>query len=154
MKDDVQKPIQSLHAFVRHHFGGGRYCPSPIFRSMIVIAALVLFGTVAASAQERNDSKGQANDEKRMDLLFDRIMKTLPEGERSKVDSAASVKIDRNLVSEKQAHTSERGEIITPRERLKELPDELKVQVERAITDMEQRKEDRKAQFRESLRNR
>ena len=154
MRVDVQKPIQSLHAFVRHHLGGGHHCPSPIFRSMIAIAALVLFGTVAASAQDHSDSKGQANDEKRMDLLFDRIMKTLPEGERSKVDSAASVKIDRNLVNEKQAHTSERGEIITPRERLKELPDELKVQVERAITDMEQRKEDRKAQFRESLRNR
>ncbi len=154
MRDDVQKPIQSLHAFLRHHFGGGRNCPSPIFRSMVTIVAIVLLGTTAGGAQDRSDSNGQIDDEKRMDLLFDRIMRTLPEGERSKVDSAATVKIDRNRINDKQSHTSERADIITPRERLKELPDELKVQVERAITDMEQRKEDRKAQFRESLRNR
>jgi protein-tyrosine-phosphatase len=121
---------------------------------MVAIVAIVLLGTTAGGAQDRSDSNGQVNDEKQMDLLFDRIMRTLPEGERSKVDSAATVKIDRNRINDKQSHTSERTDIITPRERLKELPDELKVQVERVITDMEQRKEDRKAQFRESLRNR
>jgi hypothetical protein len=156
MRVDVQKPIQSLHAFVRHHCGGGRYCPLPIFPA-IVIALLGTMGLStpgAVSAQDRTDSNVPAGDEKRMDLLFDRIMRTLPEGERTKVDSAATVKIDRNRISEKPLHGPEHGDATPPRERLKELPDELKVQVERAITDMEQRKEDRKAQFRESLRNR
>ncbi|MBN1757176.1 MAG: hypothetical protein JW863_02595 [Chitinispirillaceae bacterium] len=155
MKVDVQKPIQSLHAFMRHHFGEGLSGSSPIFRSTVIIMTVLFLGTGIPSAQDRSDSNVQVNDEKRLDLLFDRIMQTLPEGERTRVDSAATIKVDRNSVTEKSSvQTSGHEPVITPRERLKELPDELKVQVERAITDMEQRKEDRKTQFRESLRNR
>ena len=157
MKVDVQKPIQSLHAFVRHHFGGEPLGSFPVFRSTIAVMSILLLGSGMVSAQDRDrsDSNAQVNEEKRLDLLFDRIMQTLPEGERTRVDSAATVKVDRNTVNgNTSAQPSEHEKGIAPRERLKELPDELKVQVERAITDMEKRKEDRKAQFRESLRNR
>ena len=155
MRVDVQNPIQSLHAFMRHHFGeGGRNSSSPISRNLLIVATVLCIGAGTLVAQDKPDSGTPVNDAKRMDQLFDRIMQTLPEGERSKVDSAAAVKIDRKRVSEKASTQSAEHDNITPRERLRELPDELKVQVERVITDMEQRKEDRKAQFRESIKNR
>jgi hypothetical protein len=151
MKDDVQKPIQSLHAFMCHHFGGGLFFPPLIFRGVLLVALAVC----GVSAQESGDSNKQVSNEKRLDLLFDQIMQTLPEGARSKVDSAATVKTDRRPVSGvTSAGKMDHITAHSPRERLSELPDDLKAQVERAITDMEQRKEERKAQFRDSRRNR
>ena len=154
MRDDVQKPIQSLHAFMRHHFGGGLCSPLLIFRGVILAATAALLLASGVSAQENGDSNKQVNNEKRLDLLFDQIMQTLPEGARSKVDSAATVKTDRRPIpGVSSAGNMEHNNAHSPRERLSELPDDLKAQVERAITDMEQRKEERKAQFRESRRN-
>ena len=124
---------------------------------MMAAAMISSIGMGTLSAQDGRDSHVQVQekkDEKQLDFLFDRILQALPEGERTKVDSAATVKIDRKNITGPSGYAREHEAVITPRERLKELPDELKVQVERAISDMEQRKEDRKAQFRESLRNR
>ena len=155
MKARVQKPIQSLHAFRRYHFGGGHFCPPLILRTVLFCILAGWFGTGTVSAQDIGDSNRQGADGKRLDLLFDQIMRTLPEGARSKVDSAATVKVDRRSTVPATAAPDKlnAGDAAQPRERLNDLPDELKAQVERAISDMEQRKEERKAQFREFRRN-
>lgn len=149
MKAVVQKPIQSLHSFGCHDYRGRCAALPLISQSMLIIFMVTIFFANAVVAQQQ-DATGAKVDEKRLDLLFDRIMETLPDDEQTRVDSAASIKVDRRnnpSLSETRQH-----ETVPVHTRLQELPDELKVQVERAIEDMEQRKEERKTQFRESRR--
>ena len=156
MKVVAQKPIQSLHAFGRH-FNGGSIAALPLLFTrnlryhffFLVFSAAFVF---SLSAQQR-DTNPSSTDEKRLDLLFEGIMLTLPNEMRSEVDSAASVKVNRRSPTA-TPENSRPHEPVSNETRLRELPDELKVQVERAIADMEKRKEERKAQFRESQRNR
>ena len=156
MRVVVKEPIQSLNAFGRH-INGGRNAALPLFNlrhRIIVLSAVVGLTAFAADAQQKDTNRSIAN-EQRIDLLFDQIMKTLPDGERMKVDSAASMEVNRreSARTAPSAVSHERGN--TPRTtRVNDLPPELKAQVERTINSMETRKEERKAQFRESARER
>ncbi len=148
MKAVVQKPIQSLHAFGRHSNRGRNAALPLVFRcrNMVMTVATVM---LAVSATAQQTDTGDHTDEKRLDLLFDRIMQALPGDMRSQVDSAGSENMERHGIrvetGPKDTHEESGTQI-----RMRELPEELKSQVERAITDLEKRKEERKAKFRET----
>ncbi len=166
----AQNPIQSLQTFGRHYYGGS-IAALPLVISMplqtILPVLFLIFIRVCPVVAQQHDTNLQATDleatnnieitdEKRLDLLFDRIMDALPDGERGKVDSATSREFThRNQNTEPLMVKRERESESTPHQaRMGELPEEIKTQVERAIMEMELRKEERKAQFRESRRNR
>ena len=154
MRANAQKPIQSLHTLWRHYYGGS-IAALPLF-SMISMRKFFLFSAAIValglpSTAQDHEAGQKMSEEKQLDLLFNKIMQTLPDGMRAKVDSAATVKVEHRRVSE-EASSKRLSESLPTHERLRKLPDELKAQVERAIIDMEQRKEERKAQFLESHR--
>jgi len=160
MNADVQKPIQSLLSFRRHSSGGSIAALPPIsFIAAIAIGVLTFSSLLVAEQPE--DTNKQSTSEKRLDLLFNKIMQTMPDEARGRVDSASAVVREephQAMHQEQrsgtgQEHSAEEGERRL-RTRLQELPDDLKAQVERTITEMQQRKEERKAQFRESRKNR
>ena len=148
MKVNVQNPIQSLQTF-GCHFNRGRSAALPLIFSFLFAA---IFFVTGVSAQ--NDSRPASVDEKRLDLLFNEIMETLPDQERSRVDSAATVTTRSKQLPQSPSTESHRNGTVPVQTRLNGLPDELRGQVERAIVDMEQRKEERKIQFRESRKSR
>jgi hypothetical protein len=151
--------IQSLRVFVRHVRGGGGVPlpPLPLLRAARRIACFVLFLFVIlnspAVAQDQTAVTAK-NEEKRLDLLFDRIMQTLPDRERNLVDSAAVTKNATHGAVDKARDRDGAGKPAAETEttRLRELPPELKEQVERAMADMKERNLERKAQFIEARR--
>jgi hypothetical protein len=156
MKVVQKKPIQSLNAFRRHSNGGSNAALPLLYypiRFLMVSAIIGLFVTTAIAQQK--DTNKLPSDEKQIDLLFDRIMKTLPDAERSKVDSAASAQLLRHETRTTAAAAPAHEREIAPRvgaKRIEDLPPELRAQVERTINSMESRREERKAQFRENAR--
>lgn len=102
-------------------------------------------------AQSPSAAGTESGSDARLDVLFDQIMETLPEEKRMKVDSAGTTRPDPRAGShDPLSGTRQIQEDHS--ERLRELPEELRIQVERVITDIEQRKEERKERFRESQR--
>lgn len=160
MRVDVTKPIQSLHAFGRHCRGGRSiaalplHFPCPIRMKTAIFAMFTIIMPIVSSNGQAADGTPVVK-EKKIDHLFDRIMESLPDAARTEVDSAGSA------AERRQSHTSDaanpsgirKQETVEQQLRRQELPDDLKAQVERAIDDMEQRKEHRKMQFRESRRD-
>ncbi len=115
---------------------------------------LVFVNTGSAQNPPTNDSNSDA---RRLDILFDRIMQTLPDEARMKVDSAATVKGTRQTAPEKNKVSKDADrngktdkDPPAPPTRLRELPPELKEQVERAMADMKDHTVERNAQFLES----
>lgn len=154
MRVVVKEPIQSLNAFGRH-INGGRNAALPLFSlqyRLFVFWVIIGLMALAAHAQQKEDTNRSTENEERIDLLFDQIMKTLPDGERSKVDSAASMQINRREAARVQTPQHQERERTARATRVDELSPELKAQVERTINSMELRKEERKAQFRESTK--
>jgi len=157
MKANVKKPIQSLHSFWCHLSGGSIAALPSIYFFVFVTGGLLLCTTPLAAQQD--DSNKQHTEEKRLDLLYDKIMQNMTSEVRERFDSASTshaahkTPVSRPNVTSDVPYTSLQSDVQL-KARLHELPDNLKVQVERAITDMQKRKEERKAQFRESRNNR
>jgi hypothetical protein len=156
MRVVVKEPIQSLNAFGRH-INGGRNAALPLFNlnhHFMTISVILGLSAFMANAQQKEDTNRSTTNEQRIDLLFDQIMKTLPDGERMKVDSAASMEISRREPARVQTPVLQERDRTARAKRVDELSPELKAQVERTINSMELRKEERKAHFRESARER
>lgn len=158
MRAHVQKPIQSLQTF-RRHFLGGSFAALP--SNFICTAAVVLFLWCVApgNAQQPDDSNTQHAAEQRLDALFNKIMQTMPNEVRERVDSASTIVREDRRPGEKKESLSPESRKGSESERrlnnrLNELPDNLKTQVEETIAEMQQRNEKRKAQFRESRKRR
>lgn len=152
MRADVQKTIQSLHSFGRHFFGGGFAALPPLTFSKYPILGIVLVVFVNISTAQAQDANRQTIEEKRLDLLFDRIMQSMPDSTKKQIDSAASIAND-HLNSSQKVFKAEKqliNEKTVTKTTAHELPDELKAKVERTIAEIQERKEERKAQFRES----
>ncbi len=143
MRADLPKIVQPLLAFMRH-CRKRRSAPLLLF---IIASCIASYSPIMAQNQTSNREK---SDDRRLDLLFNRILLTLPEEQQSKVDSATMV---RNSQQIKMKSTKSDGlckEPIDKAEKLRDLPEPLRAQVEHAMKDMEQRTQDRKAQFLES----
>jgi hypothetical protein len=151
MRAVVQKSIQSLHSFGRHFYGGG-FAALPPFTFKYPIFGIVLAVFVNFPTAQEQDTNRQAIEEKRLDLLFDRIMQSMPDSTKKQIDSAASIANDHLNLNQKvfKAEKQLTTENTTTKTMVHELPDELKAKVERTIAEIQQRKEERKAQFRES----
>jgi hypothetical protein len=148
MKAVVQNPIQSFNALGRQIFRGSTMA-LPLFFSVLLFLVFMIHSPYA---QSQNTPAAKPDSDARLDVLFDQIMETLPEEKRSRVDSAGSTRPEQRPDSP-EASSGNRPEVITPNSaRLRQLPQELRVQVERVIADIEQRKEARKERFRESQR--
>lgn len=145
MKAVVQNPIQSFNALGRHIFGGGG-TTLPLF---FLFTVIFIFSVHTLQAQSQ-DTGAKPDSDARLDVLFDQIMETLPEEKRSRVDSAGNRRSEQQPDSPETSGMSE--EATSTDARLRQLPQELRVQVERVIADIEQRKEERKERFRESQR--
>jgi len=147
MKAVVQNPIQSFNALGRHIFGGSTTALPLFFLFLLVL----VFSVHTSQAQSQTTGTNPDSDA-RLDVLFDQIMETLPQEKRSRVDSAGNSRPEQHANSpETSTGNRTRGEVSTSK-RLQQLPQELRVQVERVISDIEQRKEERKERFRESQR--
>lgn len=146
MKAVVQNPIQSLNALGRHLFRGSTTA-LPLFFPTLLILFFSFTTPRAQSIAGGNDS----DNDTRLDVLFDQIMETLPEEKRLKVDSAGNARSVQRPQSP-EILSGNRTEDNGHSARLRELPQELRVQVERVISDIEQRKEERKERFRDSQR--
>lgn len=145
MKAVVQNPIQSLPALGCHLFSGRATALPLIFTGLI----LIVLSVDSLQAQSRDTGIKPDNDA-RLELLFDQIMETLPEEKRSRVDSAGAASRNPRPDTPEAVSGSRDHEPPSTSARLRELPQDLKVQVERVIADIEQRKEQRKERFRES----
>ncbi len=156
MKEVAQKSIQSLHAFRRHFKGGSISALPRIFKIhdlFFLPAVITMFLYVNICAEQKDTSLPQGGgEEKRLDLLFEGIMESLPHEIRKEIDSAAGVRTERRRPVEMPENR--KSPEVTPSQvrGFNELPDELKIQVEHAISDMEKRKEERRSQFREMQR--
>ena len=149
----ARKSIRSLYAFLRQV--GRRVSPSTLLfqsigREIIFLWVGLCFMFYPQVWAQDQPSDPKKKEEKRLDLLFDRIMQTLPNEARSKVDSAATMKSLHQRLPEKIKTVGEDKKKIEESTRLRELPPELKEQVERALADMKERSLERKAQFIES----
>jgi hypothetical protein len=156
MKVAHKEPIQSLNAFGRH-INGGSNAALPLFliKPLVHLVAVITCLSISTTSAQPKDTNKLPSDEKQIDLLFDRIMKTLPDAERSKVDSAATVQTHRSTTSQGVIPPAVRERETSPKttaQRVEDLPPELRAQVERTINSMESRREERKAQFRETAR--
>ena len=157
MKVVSKEPIQSLNAFGRH-FDRGSIAALPLlfFRPHLLLIVAVTCLTTGSAIAQQKDTNNLPSDEKQIDVLFDRIMNTLPNAERMKVDSAASTQA-RSRDPQKRTPPAFRERETMPKtaaRRVEELPPELKAQVERTINSMESRRDERKVQFRETTRER
>lgn len=146
MKAVVQNPIQSFNALGRHIFRGSIFSLPLFFSTLIVL----LFSVYPLQAQSQNNG-AKPDSDTRLDVLFDQIMETLPEEKRSRVDSAGTKRAEQQADSPETSRNRSEESAATAT-RLRQLPQELRVQVERVIADIEQRKEERKERFRESQR--
>jgi len=149
----ARNSIQSLHAFIRRLRGRiGEPLPpllSATQRSRFVFFLVVLGMTMNPSIFAQDQVLAQENNnEKRLDLLFDRIIQSLPARERSRVDSAAGMKgASREAIEKIRARDAAKKTSESEATRFRELPPDLKDQVERAMADAKERGEERKAQF-------
>jgi hypothetical protein len=147
--------IQSLRAFSRQSRGRGG---APLLPSLwrgaarrFVCCAVPLFFFLSTPAYTQ-DTNGAAPkiEEKRLDVLFDRIMQTLPDRERNLVDSAGEARSASRGAAAARAQAKDDGkkpQAGAEANRLRDLPPELKEQVERAMADMKERNDKRQAQF-------
>jgi hypothetical protein len=160
MKVKEKQPLQSFHAFLRHSGAGGdASLLTPIYRSVLrtmhLAVGFCIISLYPVFAQNQSEPPKKP-EEKRLDLLFERIMQTLPDEARVKVDSAATQKNSRGPAVEKAKRAAadkkntDTEKAFDKTTRLRELPPELKAQVERAMVDMNERNLERKAQFIES----
>lgn len=157
MKANVQKSIQSLHSFWCH-FSGGSIAALPLLSFFKIVMVSSLLCATLVSAQQ-GDTNRQVVEEKRLDLLYDKIMQTMSSDLRERFDSAATFSGERKAPvnrteGNRSAPLTSTHNDAALKARMNELPDDLKLQVERAITEIQKRNEERKAQFRESRKNR
>jgi hypothetical protein len=159
MKVFAPKPIQSLQAFMCH--GSGRrptgflplLCHEFTYSLFYIVACLILCMLLCSSVYAQDNSADLSpSKEKRLDMLFDRIIQTLPDNLKIKVDSATTIKTNRPPSNEKPRSIKDPKKNAIETASLNGLPEEVKAQVERAMAQMQERKQERKAQFLESRR--
>lgn len=148
MKAVVQNPIQSFNALGRQIFRGSTTA-LPLFFPVLLF---LVFIVQSPHAQSPSTTATKPDSDARLDVLFDQIMETLPEEKRSRVDSAGNTRPEQHSHSHEASTESRVKNGMATSARLQQLPQELRVQVERVIADIEQRKEERKERFRESQR--
>lgn len=109
-----------------------------------IMVTLCCFALVTAQTEQPGGERRL--DAERMDQLFNQIMQKLPDGVKSRVDSASTAgkPVIGTAVEREQQRAVQASQ---HQERMYGLSDELKAQVERAIIDMEKRKAERKAEF-------
>lgn len=148
MRTFLQEPVQSLPSQKRYFSGEGSATPSPVFFMMIACMMFIaIHQSMAGDGIPRNGSE-----ENRLDQLFERMIDEMPAETKNEVDSASSAKMGRLHLKNRSAKLAkepgekEKGDVTT---RLNELPEDLRLRVERSITDIKERNELRKAKFRE-----
>lgn len=112
---------------------------------LIIIGAAFL-----CTAQDPSDVKN-GGQEQQIDKLFDQIMLTFPEDVKARVDAASCQKMAAPL---KTGDQNKSEELVTPRrdELINELPDEVRKQVEKTISEIETRRNEKAIQFRDYKR--
>lgn len=117
-----------------------------MIRHMVGIMVIVCCFTLVTAQTEQ--PRGERHpDAVRMDQLFNQIMQTLPDGAKSRVDSASAAGKPVVGTAVERSEQQRAVQAALHQERLQGLSDELKAQVEHAIYDMEKRKAERKAEF-------
>lgn len=122
-------------------------------RNLIKMIFLTTFFLSLSIAQTSSSDKDyMAGDEKKIDQLFDQIMMSFPGEIKAKIDSASGASVQ----SDVQTGNAESPESRTFQRRdalINELPQEVRMQVEKAISEMEKRRSERALQFKEYRSN-
>lgn len=117
-------------------------------------SALILFIlslSLFAFSQQHNSSPG--DEQTRMNVLFDEIMKTLPQDAKEKVKSARETRISNEGVSDvPQGSRIDASKNLAVEKIDPVLPPQIRIQVEKAIQEMERRNENRALEFKETKR--
>ncbi|MDG5816222.1 hypothetical protein QA601_14100 [Chitinispirillales bacterium ANBcel5] len=110
------------------------------FKYIAFTSILVLLFSTQVISGDREGVKRDASS------MMTQIMESLSEEDIARIDSAS-----RNRPAEKERGAVVREKELQVHNRLKDLPPEVKKQVERTIAEIESRREERGIQFREQL---
>ena len=110
---------------------------------------IVCFALLSIGQNNPADNGSPDVDKQKIDQLFDQIMLTFPGEVRAKIDSASSHQAD--PVQSKAGEGKSAGSAASLRRDalINELPDEVRMQVEKTISDIEKRRNERALQFKE-----
>ena len=121
----------------------------------LILSGVALFGCTALVSAGEDDSRTMP----KADAIYNDIMATLPVDMKARIDSSktssamngnAQTKADSTtIVRERQEKAAEEKA-----KRLEGLPDELRVQVEKAMQEMEKRQMERKLEFKDMKQER
>lgn len=120
-----------------------------MIKPLILIAILnIIFRVVGETPTHPKDSNFSSNEGKKLEVLFDEIMKSMPEETKVKVEAA---KEQCKKGENKSGNVSEKVSSLPQNSTapLKELPPEIREKVENLINQMDRRMEERKARMRE-----
>ena len=119
--------------------------PTRSFR-LALMTALLMGRVWADGNQEPAAPPAPAAAKQEYDALFSDILKSLPAGQRAQVDSAQAAKSKDKPVDPAAAREAAKAK----REKaLGELPPEVKARVDKAITDLENRRKEKAAELKE-----
>jgi hypothetical protein len=134
----------------------------PAFSAYPLLAATAILALAVSATAQGSKTESQA----KYDGLFSEILKNMPEADRAKVDSArkaealppkaaAAQRAAAEKKAAKQAAKADKAaekaadKLAKAAEKAEDLPPSVKQKVEKAISDIEKRKAERKAEFKE-----
>lgn len=142
------KLIQSLLAFMRHF--NYYIIMLRILSSIIIVLNLIFIVTGEPPMVTPKDSNSSNKEEKKLEVLFDDIMTSMPQETKVKVEAAKEQRKKNETVKEnipdKDTPLLQESNSNIP---IKELPPEIREKVENLINQMDRKMEERKTRMRE-----
>jgi len=119
----------------------------------VIMISLVLFPFILKAEQpdEKNDGKAEIQDKRPVVIedIFKDILQTLPSNVKADLDSLKKGQAKETKSTVKKVDTEKIAEQINQDKRMKDLPENIRKQVEQAIQDIEKNREERELQFKE-----
>jgi|GEM_PF-2307085 len=119
----------------------------------VIMISLVLFPFILKAEQpgEKNDGKAEIQDKRPVVIedIFKDILQTLPSNVKADLDSLKKGQTKETKSTVKKVDTEKIAEQINQDKRMKDLPENIRKQVEQAIQDIEKNREERELQFKE-----
>ena len=121
----------------------------PSLHAVLLFSVLVICSASHAEEPKKANGKGDSNIS--TDQIFSDIMQTLPKDLKSKVENANEIMNDRktpeNVIEEKKEAAVQAEE--QKQKALQELPEDVRVKVEKVIKEMDSRMKERQGQLKE-----
>lgn len=121
-------------------------------KTLLRTTLLALICTIPLFSQE-SEISGGATEEQKLEQLFNQMMLTFPGAVKAKIDSASERPSEfRQTQGDQKQHGSE---VVREMQQgmINELSEELRLQVEKTISEIEEKRNERSLQFREYKRS-